>query len=603
MATDPRPSPAHARSFREALAASAVAWPTSETAVDAEPHLQSVVDAIGGLETADVPSVWMRDSALVFAIVGADGAVRLMDPAFPLGSEDVSPSMMRLIRAARKGHPAIGLAESASGSLAAFCVSPAHLASAWPLSEAARSVLNESHCVLMAFRPPPLSPIARLAASAFGLSDLEARVAGALLEAPTLEVAAGNLGVGRETARSALKGAMAKMGVKRTPALVRRMIELLCGPPLEGDDDVLEQALNLTPAQARVARLSAQGSKIADVAESLGVRTETVKSHLRSVFAKSGIPGAKDLGRLDVEMRALTTLANAREIVSWTDQAEGRLRLVVQPDGRRVAFVDYGPRKGRPLVVLHALASGRTLPPRLAGRLQAAGFRPIIPQRPGFGLTDPQIDDYLSTAADDVVAVLEAVRAETADVFARDIGVAALMALAQRHPDRLGRVLLLNPEGVRGPTRRPYAITAVAALLQRHPEITATFFEVLRRQTRTDRLAAIIQASFRNGAPSDQLALRQPEVLTWMIRDMQAMAAVTARGPISERLVYANGWRPPGGVVGSSWTIVTSRELGLGQPGAWWTALGGAKLVEVSSGGLLLAVSHPDDLVGLLTSG
>jgi len=602
MATDPRPPPARARSFREALAASAVAWPTSDTAVDAEPHLQGVVDAIGGLETADIPAVWMRDSALVFAIVGADGGIRLKDPAFPLAGENVSPSIMQLIRAARGGRPAIGLAESASGSLGAFCVSPAHLASAWPLSETARSVLNEAHFVLMAFRPPPLSPIARLAASAFGLSDLEARVAGALLEAPTLDIAAGNLGVGRETARSALKGAMRKMGVRRTPALIRRMLELLCGPSPEGDDDLLQKTLDLTPAQARVARLSARGSKIAEVAESLGVRTETVKSHLRSVFAKSGIAGAKDLGRLDVEMRALATLAQAREIVGWTDQAEGRLRLVVQRDGRRVAFVDYGPKKGRPLLVFHALASGRTLSPRLAGMLQAAGFRPIIPQRPGFGLTDPQIGDYLSTAADDTVAVLDAVGADSADVFARDIATAALMALAERHPDRLGRVVLLNPEGARRPARTSYAISAVAALLQRHPEITGTFFEVLRRQTRTDRLAAIVQESFRNGAPSDQRVLRQPEALAWMVRDMQAMVAVTARGPISERLVYARGWCPPTGVVDDSWIIVTSRELGPAQPGAWWTAAGRAKLVEASNGGLLLAVSHPDDLVELLTS-
>ena len=590
-------------SFSEAFATSGARWPVSEPAAVAEPYLQQVLDAIGGLELNAVPSVPMREAALAFAVIDPRGVVRAADPAFPFPADDLPPAFTHLCRQARRGEPAIGLAETAEGALISVCVASADAASVWPLGEAIRSALNmaEDQVVVMAFKPLRQADIGRRAASAFGLSELESRVVAALLEAPTLDIAASRIGVGRETARGALNGAMRKVGVKRTPDLVRRLTNLMCGASADEDDDVLGEALALTPAQARVAGLTAGGASVADVAETLGVKADTVKSHIKSVYGKSGIARAKDLGRVDVELRTLKMLSRAREVVTWGDEADGRPRMIAREDGRHVAFVDYGPLTGRPLLVCHALASGRTLPPGLATRLRAAGFRPVLPQRPGFGLTDPHTDDYLATAADDMAAVADAIKAPTVDVFARDIAAAALCAFAERHPDRLGRTLLLNPEGSRGQATRPYAITVAARMLQRHPEATATFFEVLRRQTRTDRLAAILRESFREGAPSDRGALRVPEILAWMVRDMQAMVALTATGLVSERLVYSGGWHAPEGIDAARWTIALCRELGEIQPGAWREQLPGARIEVVAQGGLLLPISHPDTLVALLT--
>jgi pimeloyl-ACP methyl ester carboxylesterase/DNA-binding CsgD family transcriptional regulator len=597
--------------FRDLIDPSGPAWPASAVAAEVEPHLQRVVDAAGGFDRGGVPAVAIRDAMLAFAVVGPDGAIRAADAAFPLQAGSLPPSIAALLRQARGGEPAFGVVESSSGAVIAICAAKAAAAAAWPLGAPIRAALGApAQVVLMAFRPPGHADIARQAAATFGLSVLEARAATALLEAPSIEVVASRLGVGPATARGALNGAMRKVGVRRTPALARRMIELICAapptadPPVDVDGDVLGEVMDLTPAQARVARLSARGATIADVARDAGLSPQTVKSHLHSIFGKAGVGRAKDLGRLDVELRTLQALACAGEVVAFPEEAEGRLRIVARrEDGRRVAFIDYGGRRGaRPLLVFHALASGRTLPPGLAARLRAAGYRAIIPQRPGYGLTDPHgRDDYLSTAADDVAAILDALKLAQADLFARDIAAAATVALAQRHPERLGRVLLLNPETPYVPHRaRPYAISAAAHLLQKHPEITGPFFEVLRRQTRTARLARLVVESFRNGAPSDVEAVHTPEILGWMVRDMQAMVARSMRGPVSERLAYADGWRPPTVAGGGAWTIARSRELGGVRAGAWWSELAGARVIEAPVGGLLLAASHPQALVGLL---
>ncbi|HTX50056.1 MAG TPA: alpha/beta fold hydrolase, partial [Caulobacteraceae bacterium] len=404
-----------------------------------------------------------------------------------------------------------------------------------------------------------------------------------------------------ETARDALRGAMRKIGASRTASVVRALSDLICNRPDEGDLETLATALNLTLAEARVVRLASAGATAASVARTLGVGRETVKAHLRSAFSKVGVGRAKDLGRISVELAALGRLARTSELVSPSGDGQARLRIVPCHDGRRVAFLDYGPASARPLMFCHALSSGRTLPPRLRATLREAGWRPIIPQRPGYGLTDPDRGDYLSTAAEDMAVILDALNLREADMFARDIAAAPAITFAERFPDRLRRALLLNPEGPTSPGRGRYAITAAASLLRRHPEVTSVFFELLRRQLRTVRLSALVRQSFKGGAPSDVAALEDPDALAWIVSDIQALTARSVRGVVRERLSYSAGWRPPAVVGGRSWTVAHCAELGGDdERRSWWLGLPDVRFVTVEEGGLLLQLSHPEILTRLL---
>jgi len=588
-----------------ALSAVDGVWPDSTVAHTEGRHLQDVLDGIGGFDTDAAPIAIAPTSALAFAVVDKSGVLRGCDASFAatgLG-DSRGVSIRRLITRARSGDPAVGLAETSFGAVVALCAALPLYADAWPLTELVRSALERAAepVVLMAFAAERASQLAFEAVEMFGLSELEARVAVALLEAPTLEIAASTVGVGRETARVALAGAMRKMGVRRTPMLISRLIDLIHGGTLEDEGDGVAEGRDLTAGEARVTRLTADGASTAEVAAMLGVKRETVKSHLRSAFSKVGVSRAKDLGRLDMEMRMLKALSRAREVVARAEQIDGKLRMIVQPDGRRVAFMDYGPLQGRLLLVCHALASGRTLPRNLVEPLRVAGFRPVVPQRPGFGLTDPPLGDYLPVSADDMAAIIAALKRDTADVFARDIATATVLTFAEMYPERVGRVLLLNPERQKPSGKSgSYAIPAAARVLQRHPELTATFFELLRRQTRTDRLTALLLETFKAGAPSDVAGLQDPERLDWMVRDIQAMVARSVIGIVQERLVYANGWSPPSAIGGKTWTIACCAELGSREPEAWWASLPNCRCETILEGGLLTAVTHPAAVLRLL---
>jgi DNA-binding CsgD family transcriptional regulator len=57
-------------------------------------------------------------------------------------------------------------------------------------------------------------------------------------------------------------------------------------------------AYGLTPAEARVALATSSGLTIPETALQLGVSTNTVKTHLRKVFAKTGTSRQAELARL-----------------------------------------------------------------------------------------------------------------------------------------------------------------------------------------------------------------------------------------------------------------------------------------------------------------
>lgn len=61
---------------------------------------------------------------------------------------------------------------------------------------------------------------------------------------------------------------------------------------------VLRQLYGLTPAEARLAALVGEGLGLPEVAARLGVRRETAKSNLRSIFAKTGTRRQAELVRL-----------------------------------------------------------------------------------------------------------------------------------------------------------------------------------------------------------------------------------------------------------------------------------------------------------------
>jgi pimeloyl-ACP methyl ester carboxylesterase/DNA-binding CsgD family transcriptional regulator len=542
---------------------------------------------------------------LAAAVLTAGGQVCFADPAYRALFRD-SADLRPLLKRARREGPVVSLVEGAAGAAFTAWVGDAAAAARWPLDAEAEAALaaGPERLVVVVSAPSRSSELARRAARVLDLTALEARLAEALLFAPNLEVAAADAGVGRETARDALRRINAKAGVRRTPELIGRLIGVMCATQGQGEDDeaLAETAFGLTPGEARVGAQVARGLTAPEAAQALGLSPETVKTHMKSVLQKTGAKGAKDFARLLGEGRELMAVAQAAESVFGEEEGGGRLRVVTSLDGaRRIAVIDYGPYDGQPLLVFHGAAAGRRLPEAFRKGLVAAGLRPLVIQRPGFGLTDPAAaDDYPATAAADMVAVIERLRLKRVRMLARDTGAPSAIAFALRHADLLDRVVLMNPHPPMFlEDHRSTFVASVQRHLLRNPDLVVAFAEFLRRQATTQLLERILDKALGE-VETDHAALQDPAVRQFLIRDIQALCARSVYGFAAEHAVYANGWAPPADLPARGpWIVALSTDLP-GHVDPSWIPVSDLTTVHIRGAGVLPQFTHPDDLVALV---
>ena len=585
-------------------------WAALASALDREPEaLTASLREAAQFAPARGSATVAPRSALAVAVLEANGDLALADEAFSrwFGCEPDLMAFRSLARLALRDGQASGLVEARDGVALAACAGVRESVSGWPLPDACRAALAGPvrRVALLCFAPSRASDLAARASDAFGLTPLEARLAEALLDAPNLEAAALRIGVGRETAREALKKAMKKAGARRSPDLVRRMMDLMCGDHAapEAIEAVLAVAFGATAAEARAAARFAQGMTAREVAQSLGVKDATVRGQLKAVFAKTGVNKAKDLVRLAAETSGLAALTGAAETVLELADPNGRLRVIASGE-RRIAVTDYGPRSGKPVIVMHGAVTGRRLPPAMVVALHARGYRPLVPQRPGYGLTDVADAPYLEEGADDMARVLDALRIDKAKVLLRDSSTPTGLLFGSRHPDRIVSGVLVNPKWPitehSASTRLPTSMMGVLSrLFVESPHLIELMGEIMRRQTRTDLLERSMRQSLAH-IPSDQIALRTPGVMDALVRDAQGMFARSSRGFSSEHLAFVAGWQIPGTIGGQRWIVAECEQLVLAGADEVWGGLPDVQFRTLKNAGLLVYFTHPDTVADLV---
>jgi pimeloyl-ACP methyl ester carboxylesterase/DNA-binding CsgD family transcriptional regulator len=580
------------------------AWQAGGPATPAETRLvEEMLGADPGF--AQGSAALVPEEAIAMAVLGGHNQAIHADPLFAEWFPDPGalPDLRRIASKARAAGSALGLLETHDGAPVAAWVACGPIAGKWARSDAARGALGATNAVLvLVFAPSRSGDLAARAADAFGLTPLESRLAEAFLFAPTLEIAAAQTGIGRATARDALTRIMARTGARRSADIVGRMSGLMSAVHDEPEPSahLLAEAFGLTPAEAGVALRLAAGDTQREGAAALGLQPETVRSYAKAVLAKTGVERAKDLTRLAAETRALSSLVAVAEPVFVSGAQPARLRLMPRPQDRRLAFLDYGPRSGRPAIIFHGFVAGRSLPPRLASALHAAGLRPIVPQRPGFGLTSPAASDYLTEAAEDLEALVAALGSPRIALFARDGGTAAALGFAAAHPDRISHAVLLNPRSPSGlsPLHRGGPVAQMTRLVLERPQVIEGLADLIRRRTRSDYLAVALRQTL-SAIPEDRATLEDPAVRAQLIRDIQAQFAHTSAGYAAEQALYAKGWRVPR-VRGGPWAIVHAGALGPEPSREAWLSLPDVTFHVFRGAGVLTQFTHAEALARLI---
>ncbi len=485
-----------------------------------------------------------------------------------------------------------------------LALAPADVARSWSLPHPAAAAAREATAgvVILAARIGD-GPVAS-ACRAFGLTGLQTRLAVESIRAGSIRLAAQSLGVSHDTAREAMSDALRRVGASRLPALVGQLTSLAFGILPDGAQRAqLDELWGLSTRQAQIAGLVAEGLSRRSVSEALGLSEAVVKKEVDRIYAVVSVNSAAALARRIAEAQALTWMTRATHgEIGALDSGLEPLRFVARPDGSRIALSDYGPASGRPVLVVHSSMSSRVVSRSLLRALHRAGFRPIAIDRPGFGLSDPvpgaragAHDPYV-TAVADACRVLDRLRVKQVDLVARG-GAQFVMALARHAPERLNRIVLVNPDppsGFSGRGKGPFA--AFKAVYQQNPAMIRVAISVLSRHLTLERFSGALPQWVR-GSPPDEAAVRDPETVRDYFRAMRMFATGRFEGYVNEQVDFAHGRDSGAPVDASGWKVLVAAHDTMHEPNdvmAYWTArLPGACVRRVEETGRFLAMSHP----------
>ncbi|PKP72430.1 MAG: hypothetical protein CVT84_18785, partial [Alphaproteobacteria bacterium HGW-Alphaproteobacteria-6] len=251
------------------------------------------------------------------------------------------------------------------------------------------------------------------------------------------------------------------------PASARRGAVAFVAPSREAAADatrMYRETFGLTPAEARLAAALRDGLALKEAAAKLNISVNTARNQIKSVFEKLGVNRQGDLIRHLTELSQLAAYMrvpeDAGECAAPAEPGEVPLSFVDLPDGRRLAFRDYGLRGGFPVILLPSSVSSSWLWPPEAEAAKRAGLRYIVVERPGTGASTADPDLTFENFARDLEHFADALGLDRFRLAARSSASLFALACAARLGRRVELLLLASarlgvPEDARKNARKP----------------------------------------------------------------------------------------------------------------------------------------------------
>src|SRR5215207_4556698 len=145
----------------------------------------------------------------------------------------------------------------------------------------------------------------------------------------------------------------------------------------------------------------------------------------------------------------------------------GDTHFVTLSDGRRVSYSDHGDPAGPTMLNCHGTPESRLADPRLAALPGRLGFRLVMPDRPGFGQSDPKPGRTLLDWPADAAELIDALGVDTVAVVGGSGGGPYAIACGIVLGDRVTRVALVAPAEPQDAPAHGFVPQETAALRER----------------------------------------------------------------------------------------------------------------------------------------
>nr|WP_305889100.1 LuxR C-terminal-related transcriptional regulator [Parvularcula maris] len=291
--------------------------------------------------------------------------------------------------------------------------------------------------------------------------------------------------------------------------------------------ETLSSAFDLTAAEIDVSRMIFEGKAVEEIAAERQSAPRTVRTQLRSIFAKTGMARQLELNRL---LNALAARSEQIEGATgrWRDPL-GREKIVRAPDGRAIALTFMGQADGYPVLLTHGAFTGYMLPEQVQHHAKKCGLNLIVVMRPGFGNSDPlEREGAITAGARSLKDVCDILNIERCSAIGLMNGLTPIARFASQDPALVEKVLSI---GAAVPLKPPIGFShlpgAVKTML-RLASIGSVATEVAAlaslRLVRSKGMAEGIVRMFGHSEP-DRRSTSDPRTLSLMAASASMLSA------------------------------------------------------------------------------
>ena len=209
----------------------------------------------------------------------------------------------------------------------------------------------------------------------------------------------------------------------------------------------LVASYGLTEKEQQVLLRLIHGSTIQQIADAIFVSENTVKSHLKSIFRKTGSNSQAAVISMILthESQVLDSYFDSDITTVSHHDYHANDREVTLASGQKIAYCDYGPPHGRPLIVFHSgFGSRLAIPPNYEAICARTNRRVIIPDRPGIGKTR-FVDGHPTRWNSQLNEFINLLKIGDYDLLGSVIACQMAMSFAAQADERLQRVILTSP--------------------------------------------------------------------------------------------------------------------------------------------------------------
>ena len=223
--------------------------------------------------------------------------------------------------------------------------------------------------------------------------------------------------------------------------------------------------------------------------------------------------------------------------------------IVSLPEGRKLAYSEFGEPEGYPVFYFHAAPSSRLEPLFLGDELFSQfGLHVICPDRPGIGLSDFQPGRGFSDWPKDIVFLADALGLEKFSVLGISGGSGYAAVCAARIPEKLSKVVIAS-----GPWRiDAEAVSSIGFpmnLMWRVARNAPIFLPFILRMM-TKLISGPPKDGSKQGSappnnilpPADHAVMAQPGKLAINQQVLSESLKGGSRGPVWDMRLYVREW-------------------------------------------------------------